>query len=207
MSFLLLFLLITVFLLTRTTRILTAVNVFCAQSLIVAVACLLAAFEGGALHIYIAALLTLLIKAVGIPVIMWRACGKNVKEDHPLLSVNYTSLAFGASLVIAYAAVGRFMPDMLNRDALAVAVALVLMGVIFVVVRRQALMQLIGMMTMENGLYLLGLSATKGLPVIIEFGIFLDVLFVAVIIGFLTRKIHVSFATTDTSELAGLKDE
>ncbi len=193
--------------LTRTINIRSAVAIFWLQSCTIAGFCIVAGVETREWHIFLAALLTLVIKVVWIPRIMWRAAGKTrVKEDHPALGANYTSLVFGICLVVAYAAVGHFLPHILQHDVLAVSLALFLMGMSFIIIRRQALMQVIGLMTMENGLYLLGLSVTKGMPIIIEFGIFLDVLFVAVILGFLTRKIRTSFATTDVGELTGLKE-
>ena len=207
MSILLLFLVVTVYLLTRTINIRSAVMIFWLQSFIIACFCIAAGLENKELHVFIAALLTLFVKVYWIPRIMLRVTGRTkMKEDSTALGANYTSLAFGGCLVISYAAVGHFLPDILNSDALAVALALFLMGMTFIIVRRQALMQIIGLMTMENGLYLLGLSVTKGMPVIIEFGILLDVLFVAVILGFLTKKIRLSFATTDVGELTGLKE-
>lgn len=207
MSILLLFLVVTVYMLTRTLNTRSAVMIFWLQSFIIALTCFAVGLENKELHIFVAAILTLIIKVVWIPRIMLRVVGRiKMKEDNTALGTNYTSLAFGACLVVAYAAVGHFLPNVLNSDALAVSLALFLMGMTFIIIRRQALMQVIGLMTMENGLYLLGLSVTKGMPVIIEFGIFLDVLFVAVILGFLTKKIRLSFATTDVSELTGLKD-
>ena len=207
MSILLLFLVITVYLLTRTINIRSAVMIFWLQSSIIACFCIAAGLENREWHVFVAALLTLAVKVYWIPRIMLRVTGRSkMKEDSSALGANYTSLAFGGCLVISYAAVGHFLPNILNSDALAVSLALFLMGMTFIIVRRQALMQIIGLMTMENGLYLLGLSVTKGMPVIIEFGILLDVLFVAVILGFLTKKIRLSFATTDVGELTGLKE-
>ena len=62
-----------------------------------------------------------------------------------------------------------------------------------------------GLIMMENGLYLLGLSMTKGLPLIIEFGVFFDVLVAVIVLGILTWRLKLSFQTTDTTVLRKLK--
>lgn len=66
-------------------------------------------------------------------------------------------------------------------------------------------MQIIGLMTMENGIYLLGLAMTEGLPTVIELGIFFDVLVAVLVLVILTNRLNVSFMTTDTNVLRRLK--
>ena len=66
-------------------------------------------------------------------------------------------------------------------------------------------MQMIGLITLENGIYLFGLVMTEGLPIIIELGVFLDVLIAVVILVILTSRLRISFKTTDTNELNKLK--
>ena len=64
---------------------------------------------------------------------------------------------------------------------------------------------MIGMITMENGIYLLGLVMTEGLPIIIELGVFLDVLIAVVILVILTTRLRLNFQTTDTNVMQKLK--
>lgn len=66
-------------------------------------------------------------------------------------------------------------------------------------------MQIVGLLTMENGLYLVGLSITHGLPLVIELGIFFDVLVVAVVLAILIRRLRLKGLSTDTSQLQELK--
>ncbi len=66
-------------------------------------------------------------------------------------------------------------------------------------------MQIIGLMTMENGIYLLGLAMTEGLPTVIVLGIFFDVLVAVLVLVILTNRLNVSFMTTDTNVLRRLK--
>jgi hydrogenase-4 component E len=106
---------------------------------------------------------------------------------------------------LAYGLIDHALPGIVSRDALSAALSLTLIGLLMIMTRQQAIMQIIGLITMENGLYLLGLSVTKGLPLIIELGIFFDVLVVVVVLVILTYRLKVSFMSTDTSVLKKLK--
>jgi hydrogenase-4 component E len=88
---------------------------------------------------------------------------------------------------------------------LGAAIALTVIGLLMIIARSQAIMQVVGLITMENGMYLLGLSITKGLPLIIELGIFFDILVAVVVLVILTHRLKHSFETTDTSILNELK--
>jgi hydrogenase-4 component E len=82
---------------------------------------------------------------------------------------------------------------------------MIMTGLILIVMRSRAIMQMIGLITLENGIYLFGLVMTEGLPIIIELGVFLDVLIAVVILVILTSRLRVSFKTTDTNQLNKLK--
>jgi hydrogenase-4 component E len=64
---------------------------------------------------------------------------------------------------------------------------------------------MVGLITMENGIYLLGMAMTEGLPLVIEMGIFLDVLIAVMVLVILTNRLRLSFMTTDTNVLRKLK--
>lgn len=200
-------LLLSALLLTRITVLRTAVHVLTAQSLFVALACIAVGLGNGGLHTYIAAGLTLLIKGGVIPYTLHGVVRRlrRETESNPLLSANYSSLIAAGCVALTYAAFDRTLPGTLTRDTLAASFALVLIALLLIVTRRQAVMQIIGLITLENGLYLLGLSITGGLPLIIELGIFLDVLLAAVILIILTYRLKLSFASTDTSALKKLR--
>ena len=63
----------------------------------------------------------------------------------------------------------------------------------------------VGLITLENGIYLLGLLMTEGLPLVVELGVFLDVLIAVVVLVILTSRMRLSFMTTDTSVMKKLK--
>jgi hydrogenase-4 component E len=194
-------------LLSRVSNLRTAVNILLAQSIMVTVACLLAGWNTGETHMYVAALLTVLIKAGLIPYALFRVLKilRHEREVNHILGPNYSFIAAVMLIFLAYWLIDRQLPGVVSRDALAASVSLTLIGLLIIMTRRQAVMQIVGLITMENGLYLLGLSVTMGLPLIIELGIFLDVLVAVVVLVILTYRLKLSFMTTDTGVLKKLR--
>lgn len=207
MNVLIIFLLLSALLLTRVTRLSSAVAILLAQSAMIAFACVGVGLETGESHMYVAAILTLVIKAGIIPFALWRLVSRlrREREDNPILNANYSSLAAGMSILLAYTLIDRAIPGVVSREPLAAAISLVLIGLILIMARRQAILQVVGLITMENGLYLLGLSVTKGLPLIIELGIFFDILVAVIVLVILTYRLKVTFFSTDTTVLKKLK--
>ena len=207
MNLLIIILLFLALLLSRVTSLKTAVNILLIQSALVALACAFVAAETSEMHTYIAAALTLVIKAGLIPYALFRIVRmlRREREVNPIISPNYSVMAAGIMIVLAYGLIDRALPGIVSRDALAAAVAMMLIGLTMIMTRRQAVLQIVGLITMENGLYLVGLSVTRGLPLIIELGVFLDVLVAVVVLVILTYRLKRSFMSTDTSMLKKLK--
>lgn len=206
MNILTVILLFTAFLITRVSNLRLAIQILVVQSLAVAVACVWSGMESEMMHTYIAALLTVIIKAGMIPYALFRVVARlrNETEDNPILSPNQTSLVAALLLAVAYGLVEQALPG-LGRDALSGALAGFLIGLLIMITRRQAVLQIVGLIMMENGIYLLGLSMTGGLPLIIELGVFFDVMVAVIVLGILTFRLKLSFMTTDTTVLQKLK--
>lgn len=207
MNLLIILLMITAFFLTRVTSLSTAVGIFLVQSAMIALASIVIGIETGEVHYYLAGLMTVAIKAVLIPYMLFSIVGRLSKEreTNSLLSPNFSSLAAAGTTVLAYGFIDQALPGVISRDALAAAISLVLIGLQIIIIRRQAVLQIVGLNTMENGLYLLSLSVTNGLPLIIELGIFFDVLVAVAVLGILTYRLKLSYFTTDTTLLRKLK--
>lgn len=206
MNVVIILLMASAFLLTRVINLRTAVSILLAQSVIIAAASLAVGLETGQEHYFMAALLTVVIKAMIIPYVLFRIVRRLRKErEGTALNPNLFSLAAVAAIALAYGFIDKALPGIISRDALAAAVALVFIGLQIIMFRSQAVLQIVGLNTMENGLYLLSLSVTKGLPLMIELGIFLDVLVAVGILGLLTYRLKLSFLSTDTTVLERLK--
>ena len=206
MNLLTVLLLFTAFLITRVSSLRLGIQILRIQSIAVAIACVWSGIEAEALHTYIAAAMTVIIKGWMIPYALFRVVKRlrDERESKPILSPNQTSLVAALVLAVAYGFLDKALPG-LSRDVLAGALAVFLIGLLIMITRRQAILQIIGLIMMENGIYLLGLSMTKGLPLIIEFGVFFDVFVAVIVLGILTWRLKLSFMTTDTSVLRKLK--
>jgi hydrogenase-4 membrane subunit HyfE len=88
---------------------------------------------------------------------------------------------------------------------LAPSLAMVMLGFFMTVGRRLAVSQAIGLVIMENGVFLAGTGLTYGMPLIVELGTLLDLLIGVGVMGVLISRMHETLSTTDTSHLQNLK--
>jgi hydrogenase-4 component E len=88
---------------------------------------------------------------------------------------------------------------------LPVSISIMLIGLFIMTSRRKAITQIIGLLTMENGVFLSGLSITSGMPMIVELGIFFDILVAALILGVFVFRINRTFETIDIDTLRRLR--
>ncbi len=228
MDYLVVFLVLAVFLQTRITDLRRAVICLASQSLIIACACFwLGMAHGPGLHAFLPGILTLAVKVIFIPGAVWHLVGKLTNEREILSesNVNYSTMAAALFLVIGYAIVERLLPGTAGRDIIAASILMIMTGLSLMVLRKRAIIQIVGLITLENGIYLLGLLMTEGLPVVVELGVFLDVLIAVVeglpvvvelgvfldvliavvVLVILTSRMRLSFMTTDTSVMKKLK--
>jgi hydrogenase-4 component E len=179
-----------------------------AQSGIIAGACLVIGLSaGGGLHALLPGLLTLLVKVLFIPGAMLRLIGRitDAREIHSDINVNYSTLAAAIFLILGYLLVDHLLPGTPGRSIIAGSVLMIMTGLALMVMRKRAILQMVGLITLENGIYLLGLLITDGLPLVVELGVFLDVLIAVVVLVILTNRMSLSFMTTDTTVMKKLK--
>ena len=208
MEYLVVILVLVVFLQTRITDLRRAVVCLACQSLIIALACFGQGLAHGAsLHSLLPGLLTLAVKVIFIPGAVLRLV-KELTNEREIVSesnVNYSTLAAAAFLIFGYELVQRILPGIAVRDILASSIMMIMTGLSLMVLRKRAIIQIVGLITLENGIYLLGLLMTEGLPLIVELGVFLDVLIAVVVLVILTSRMRLSFMTTDTTVMRKLK--
>jgi len=83
--------------------------------------------------------------------------------------------------------------------------SLVLIGFFLMINRRQALTQVLALLTMENGLFLAAIALTHGMPLVVELGIFFDVLVGVIVLGILVYRLRETFDSIDVSQMQDLK--
>ena len=96
--------------------------------------------------------------------------------------------------------------SLLTQDSLAIALAIVLIGFFTMIARKKAVTQMIGFLVIENGLFLGATAAAYGMPLIVELGVFFDVLVAGWIIGIYTQRLQDTFDSVDTTKLTALKE-
>lgn len=189
-------------------RLVTAIWLLVAQSLVLAMVAAAIAIATGAPHVYAAVALTVVVKVVAIPSILFRVLRDvRVRREVELtISTRGALLVAIAAVLIAYRAVGTLdLPGAVpSRHALPVAVTLLLIGLGLMIGRRKALSQVAGLIIMENGVHLAALVATYGLPLAVELGIFFDLLVGVVLLGVFAYRINQTFDTLNTDRLRAL---
>ena len=207
MEYLVVSLMFIVFLQTRFVELRRATLCLALQSALIAAACLVVGMShGSGLHAWLPGVLTIAVKVLFIPYAILRVVNQ-LRDEREIVSdinVNYSTAFAACSLALGYMVIDGLLPQAEGRDILATSMFMIMTGLALIVMRSRAIM-LIGLITLENGIYLLGLIMTEGLPLIIELGIFLDVLIAVVILVILTSRLRLSFKTTDTNVLDKLK--
>lgn len=182
---------------------------FVLQSLALAALATLTALATGAPDLYLLAALTLLVKVYLIPRILRRVADE-LPVERGVRSVmgHSTSIVVALALVlVAFLTAPRIgtASDAMSEPRIAVSVGMVLIGLLLLSTRRHAVAQLVGLLTVENGMFAGALAAAPGMPFIVEFGVLLDVLIAVAVIGLLVTLIQRELASIDTTELRRLR--
>lgn len=149
------------------------------------------------------------LKSIGIPYFLNRIITRiDVKNDPGTLvpipmTMHASLILFGLAHVLATSLPKSLATNMGDASA---AIGLLLIGILFMLTRRTAVSQVLGFLTMENGIFLFALTQTKGMPMLVEMGVFLDVLVGVMIAGLFIFRIQKSFEHIDVTQLTGLRD-
>lgn len=201
---------LTSFLMLGQGRLLRLILVFALQGFLLSLTTALAAYTQHSQHLYVSALLTLLLKVIVIPGMLRRqVLQMKLHRDLEALRNNTAVMLGGASLMmfsyyILYPIVQTSSAIMLN--ALAVSLTVVLLGMLLMISHRQAFAHVVGFMSIENGLFFAAIVATSGMPMVVELGIAFDVLVAAVLFGIFFFHIHTSIDSLDVDRLNRLSE-
>jgi len=188
-------------------------NAYRYQSIVLASITALIASITGIWEIYLAAGLTLLIKAIIIPKILLRITGKLTLEVRteisPYISIRASVLISALLVALSYFLTQQISikTDSIVSTFLPVSVSLFLIGLFVMVVRKKALSQVVGLLILENGLFLFATSLTHGLSLVIEIGIFVDILIGIIISAILMSRINYTFDSLSVENLESLRDD
>ena len=189
--------------------LITNIRIFALQSLLLAAIAGVVGCVYHASHVYVIAALTIIGKVLFLP---WRLerLVRQIKigqEIRPFVNTPASMLICGALTVLAYVVARPFSSlERLGNNTLGVAIALLLTGFFLMINRRKAITQVLALLTMENGVMLAAIALTTyGMPLVVEIGIFFDVVVAVMVLGILVFRIRETFASMDVSKLNELK--
>jgi hydrogenase-4 component E len=156
------------------------ITAFRTQSIALAFVGAVVAWYGDVPELFVVAALILALKGWIVPRVLsgMEARRTGAHELHPLVNTEISLLVSGALAVAAYE-ISRPLVDVMNlptRGGLSMALALIFVSLFIVVSRREAVAQIVGFLMLENGIALLALLGAYGVPLVVELGVFLDVL-------------------------------
>jgi hydrogenase-4 component E len=150
------------------------------------------------------------LRAIVLPLLLVRAVGTEAherRESTPLVNTTTSLLVTAGLTVLAYAVTRPIIaldPTPTTR-AVPAAFAVILIAVFVMVSRRRALSQAVGFMMLDNGIAATAFLITAGVPLIVELGASLDVLFAVLVLGLLTGHMRRTFGDTDLDQLTELR--
>ena len=191
-------------------RILSLINLFALQGLVLTLSTLVVAYTTQQGHLYVSAAVTLALKVVALPwFLYWLIHKLNVRWDvESVVNIPVQMLIGIALAIFAFnlAAPISQMAGTITKSALGIALACILLSFLMMITRRKAVSQVIGFLAMENGLFFAATSATYGMPMVVELGILFDVLVAALVFGVFFFHIRETFESLDIHHLEKLKE-
>jgi hydrogenase-4 component E len=192
-------------------RIISLINLYTLHGVTLVAAATVVAFVTHDNHLYFSAGLTLLLKVVLIPWILHRLIRRlNVKWDVEHLINIPTTMLIGIVLVIVAFNVAlpvARLSSSIAHGTLGIALACILLSFMMMITRSKAVPQVIGFLSMENGLFFAATAATNGMPMVVELGIALDILVGILILGVFMFQIREQFDNQDIHNLETLKED
>jgi hydrogenase-4 component E len=192
-------------------RVLSLIDLFAAQGLALAMSTAIVAWGTQQPHLYASAALTLVLKVLLLPWLLYRLIRRlDVRWDVEQLINIPTTMLIGIVLVVFSFNLAfpiSQLASTVTRSTLGIAMACVMLSFLMMITRRKAIPQVIGFLSMENGLFFAATSATYGMPMVVELGIALDVLVAMLILGVFFFQIREQFDSLDLKHLESLKEE
>ena len=191
-------------------RLYALLNMFAMHALILALSVAWQAYVQDAPHLYVTATIALVFKVIIIPVALHRIIVRLGihREIETVVGVGSAMLLGMGLVALSMVVMLRVTPsaDPLAREDLAFALSVVLLGLLLMVTRRNAVSQVVGFMSLENGLVLAATGA-KGMPLVVEISVAFSILIAFIVIGIFLFRIRERFDTVDLRALDHFRGE
>jgi len=191
-------------------RLFALINVFALHAFVLALSVAWQAYIQDAHHLYVTAAIALIFKAIIIPVGLHRIIQRlGIHRDiETAVGIGPTMLAGIGLVTLSMVLMLRVTPeaDPLAREDLAFALSIILLGLLVMVTRRNAVSQVVGFMSLENGLVLAATGA-KGMPLVVEISVAFSILIAFIVIGVFLFRIRERFDSVDVGALDDYRGE
>ncbi|MBX3574017.1 MAG: hydrogenase-4 component E [Mesorhizobium sp.] len=198
------------FMLLYQDRLYALLNVYALHALVLSLSVAWQAYVQDAPHLYVTAAIALVFKAGVIPIALHRIILRlGIHRDiETVVGIGMTMLAGMGLVALSMVVMLRVTPeaDPLAREDLAFALSVLLLGLLVMVTRRNAIGQVVGFMALENGLVLAATGA-KGMPLVVEISVAFSIVIAFVVIGIFLFRIRERFDTVDIGALDDFRGE
>lgn len=192
------------FMLLYQDRMSGLINIFTLHAVVLSLSVGWQAYTQHAPHLYVTAAIAVVFKALIVPLSLRRIIVRlRIHRDIEIIGGVGVTMLVGIGLVALSLVVmlpATASADPLAREDLAFALSVVLLGLLMMVTRRNAVSQVIGFMSLENGL-ILAATGAKGMPLVVEISVAFSVLIAFIVIGIFLFRIRERFDTVDVQEL------
>jgi hydrogenase-4 component E len=201
--------LVTTYLMVGQKSLFTTIRLYGMQSLLLATVAVVMAIGDERPHLLVMAVMTTVLKGFVIPWFLMRVVDRIGihREIEPFLNVPTSLLACLGFTVVGYRVSTGFPEGTVGvtHHVLGVGLSALMIGLFLMVTRKKAITQILALLTVENAIFLVALGITSGMPLVVELGIFFDVILAVLILGVLVRRIVDRFESMDVSRLSKLK--
>ena len=192
-----------------TPQLLPCVRYYAMHSFLLASITALVACTNHVEHLLIPAGLTVILKTIVIPRIfsgMIRRIGIR-REVESYINIPFSLLLSVGLVFLSFYVTGnlKVLSGVLSREFAPIAISTMLLGMLMMTTRKKAVTQVLGLLLMENGIFLMAITMTFGMPLLVELGIFFDVLVAVLIMGIFVFKIRSAFEGIDVDNMTVLK--
>jgi hydrogenase-4 component E len=198
------------FMLLYQDRLYALLNTYALHAAVLALAVAWQAFIQDAPHLYVTAGIALVLKAIVVPVVLHRIVRRLGihRQVETVVGIGPTMLAGMSLVALSMVIMLRVTADAdpVAREDLAFALSVVLLGLLIMVTRRNAVSQVVGFMSLENGLVLAATGA-KGMPFVVEISVAFSILVAFIVIGIFLFRIRERFDTVDLRALDRFRGE
>jgi hydrogenase-4 component E len=198
------------FMILYQVRLYALLNIYALHAGVLAMSVAWQAYIQDAPHLYVTAAIALIFKAVVIPVALHRIIQKLGIHRHieTVLGIGPTMLAGMGLVALSMVVMLRVTPDVdpLAREDLAFALSVLLLGLLVMVTRRNAVGQVVGFLSLENGL-ILAATGARGMPLVVEISVAFSILIAFIVIGVFLFRIRERFDTVDIAALDEFRGE